>query len=104
MSRFKAAPPQRQEPTPAAARRQPLEVMLDIMARAVEAGDDKAAMEAAKNAAPYVHPRLSSAEVVHRNKFDTLTDDELRALIDQGRGLADGEVREPEPEPGAAVH
>lgn len=40
----------------------PLEVMLDIMRRALEGEDDERALEAAKAAAPYVHPRLSSVE------------------------------------------
>jgi len=40
----------------------PLEVMLDVMRRASFQQDDALALEAAKSAAPYVHPRLSSIE------------------------------------------
>jgi hypothetical protein len=76
----------------------PLEFMLRTMRQAAAEGDTKAAMDAAKAAAPYVHPRLSSAEVVHKNKLETLSDAELRALI----ALGGGETAQPEP--GSAMH
>jgi hypothetical protein len=40
----------------------PLEVMLAAMRKAYDASDMPAALEAAKAAAPYVHPRLASIE------------------------------------------
>lgn len=38
----------------------PLEVMLETMRKCYDAGDLKGAHEAAKDAAPYLHPRLNS--------------------------------------------
>lgn len=36
----------------------PLQAMLDIMERAIKAGDDKTALTAAADAAPYVHSKM----------------------------------------------
>lgn len=41
----------------------PLEIMLDVMREAYGAHDLPAALEAAKAAAPYVHPRLAAVEM-----------------------------------------
>lgn len=40
----------------------PLDVMLDVMRSAFERLDHDTALEAARAAAPYVHPRLNSIE------------------------------------------
>jgi hypothetical protein len=40
----------------------PLEVMLGAMREAWEAGDKEAAANFAKDAAPYIHPRLAAVE------------------------------------------
>jgi hypothetical protein len=40
----------------------PLEVMITIMRRAERKKDDAMALDAAKAAAPYMHPRLASVE------------------------------------------
>jgi len=40
----------------------PLEVMLDIMRQAHASGAFEGALEAAKGAAPYMHPRLNAIE------------------------------------------
>ena len=41
----------------------PLEVLLQIMREAMDTGDYERAMRAAKDAAPYIHPRLNSVEM-----------------------------------------
>jgi hypothetical protein len=41
----------------------PLEVMLNIMRTAYEMGDHETALDSAKGAAPYIHPRLNSTSV-----------------------------------------
>jgi hypothetical protein len=41
----------------------PLEVILEIMRKAHEAGDIEVALDAAGRAAPYVHPRLAAVQV-----------------------------------------
>lgn len=40
----------------------PLEVMLEVMRKARDASDDSMALDAAKAAAPYIHPRLAAVE------------------------------------------
>jgi hypothetical protein len=45
----------------------PLEVLLQIMRTSVEIGDHEKAMRAAKDAAPYIHPRLNSVEMSGRD-------------------------------------
>lgn len=40
----------------------PLDVMLDVMRGAFERHDQETALEAARSAAPYVHPKLSAIE------------------------------------------
>jgi hypothetical protein len=41
----------------------PLEVMLAVMRRLYEAGDDKGAAQIASSAAPFVHPRLQAVQL-----------------------------------------
>ncbi|MBP2301563.1 hypothetical protein [Azospirillum picis] len=66
-----------------AERKSPLEVLLDIMH---EATDTATKLEAAKAAAPYVHPKLSSIEAQHSGPgggpINTVTRIELVALTD----------------------
>ena len=75
----------------------PLEVMLKAMrvsyagyeAAAVEVGKEEQAIgclmkasEVAKDAAPYIHPRLASVDVKAKvNVFDGMSDDELRERL-----------------------
>jgi hypothetical protein len=63
----------------------PLEVMLRAMRAAWEAGDMPTAVTRAKDAAPYVHPRLAATEVTGANKgpvqFETVTDDDRVAAL-----------------------
>lgn len=63
----------------------PLEVILEIMSKAHERGDEEVALDAATRAAPYVHPRLAAVEVSgkdggpiehHVVKADLPTDEE----------------------------
>jgi hypothetical protein len=68
----------------------PLEVMVEAMLELHAKGDKVAAATIAKDAAPYVHPRLTSVELdahVRRDPID-LTMDELLAIAATGR--ADG--------------
>lgn len=60
----------------------PLEIMLEGMREAYKAGGPLAAMPFAKEAAPYVHPKLSS--VAAKVEAPTL-EQALRMLVD-GRG------------------
>lgn len=59
----------------------PLEVMLEAMRNHYTNGDLDAAAEKAKDAAPYVHPKLSSVESKNDNNhtFDLPTKIELTA-------------------------
>jgi len=62
----------------------PLDTMLYIMKMAMAANDHVLALEAAKQCAPYVHPRLSMAMVSHTTEHanpDSLSDDQLHKLI-----------------------
>ncbi len=45
----------------------PLEVMLRIMRSADAGGDEEMALDAAKSAAPYMHPRLNQVDVGNRD-------------------------------------
>lgn len=66
----------------------PLEVMLGIM-RDPDT-DPSMRFEAAKAAAPYVHPRLSQVDstVTHKNAADDFTEAELLAIARRGRSRA----------------
>jgi hypothetical protein len=57
----------------------PLDIIIHVMRETGEITDRQFA--AACAAAPYVHARLSSATVVHKDAFSDLTVVELRALI-----------------------
>ena len=61
----------------------PLEVMLENMRMAYEAGDMATAHEAAKDAAPYIHPKLSAvaATVDQRVTVDLEADAAAEYLI-----------------------
>ena len=63
----------------------PLEVLLGSMRRAWDAGDQKTACLIAKDAAPYVHPRLAATEVTGKDggavKFENVTDEDRVAAL-----------------------
>lgn len=65
----------------------PLEVMLEAMRAAYEQGGAIAAFVFAKDAAPYMHPKLSAvdADVTH-DVSDTLSD-LMKAIDGKSRGL-----------------
>ena len=63
----------------------PLEVLLSVMNRRWAAGDEDAAVQLAKAAAPYVHPRAQARAATDIAGMD---DDELRAT-DGRDGSAD---------------
>ena len=75
----------------------PLEVMLEAMNQAYDAKNFPAAHAFAKDAAPYIHPKLAAmthsgpngGPVEYRN-LDKLTDDELRVLQAIQTKLGDG--------------
>lgn len=66
----------------------PLEVMLGIMRDPNT--EPSMRFEAAKAAAPYVHPRLSQVDstVTHKNAADDFTEAELLAIARAGRSRA----------------
>lgn len=76
----------------------PLSVMLRAMREALHAGDLDKAHNYAKDAAPYVHPKLASTEVkVEDNRDATdMSDAELAAVIAAGssEGTAEAESGE----------
>lgn len=98
----------------ATARLQPLEMMVEVAQQLWDEAvgldgkivDRKLALAAAtlaKDAAPYVHPRLTSVEAKHTHDFSRLSDAELAAelLALRGRafaalGAGSGEAEEPE--------
>ena len=55
----------------------PLEVLLSVMNRRWAAGDEDAAVQLAKAAAPYVHPRAQARAATDLAGMD---DDELQAM------------------------
>lgn len=59
----------------------PLAIMLEDMARKYEAGDFEGAANRAESCAPYVHARLASTTVTHRDALDDLSVDELKQLL-----------------------
>jgi hypothetical protein len=78
----------------------PLEVMLEAMRKHHADGDLDAASAIAKDAAPYIHPRLNSVQVdatITRDAID-LTEAELLAIAATGsRDGAAAEAGEDEP-------
>lgn len=77
----------------------PLEVMLTIMRD--PSTEPAMRFEAAKAAAPYVHPRLSQVDgtVTHKRGADELTDAELASYLasTSGAGVADEEAGQTRP-------
>ncbi len=64
----------------------PLEVMLGAMREAWAQDDKEAAANFAKDAAPYVHPRLSAVDYTEKKKeASDYTADELFAIARMGR-------------------
>lgn len=64
----------------------PLEYMLSILRDPHAMPADR--FEAAKSAAPYIHPRLSAVEVDASHSFDDLTDDQLEQQIQRSAAEA----------------
>lgn len=63
----------------------PLEVMVELMAERREAGDWAGCLDAARSAAPYIHPKLSAIENKHTGDLTVAprqlaTSDLVRAL------------------------
>lgn len=86
----------------------PLDIILRVMRGDTEI--TKLQFDAAIAAAPYVHARLSSATVTHRDPLDSLTDDELRAFIAHAASRTDAgdgessEAQTGEAHPGEPYH
>ena len=59
----------------------PLDVMLADMRAKLDAGDLSGAADRAESCAPYVHPRLASATLTHKDAFSELTREELEELL-----------------------
>jgi len=59
----------------------PLRVMLEDMETKYHAGDLSGAATRAETCAPYVHARLASATITHRDALDDLSVDDLRNLL-----------------------
>lgn len=55
----------------------PLEVLLDLMGKSYQAGDDENAAKYAKEAAPYVHPRMQSIDQRTDTKLEITFVDEF---------------------------
>ena len=68
----------------------PLEVMLFAMRHAFRAGRYDLAALHAKNAAPYVHARLTAAKMEFK-RLEEMTDDELAAHIAAAERFAEGD-------------
>lgn len=54
---------------------EPLDLMLQAMRKAWEAGDVPTAQAYAKDAAPYIHPRLTAAQVTGKDGGPLQTED-----------------------------
>lgn len=73
----------------------PLEVMLEAMRDHYENKRLDEAAAIAKDAAPYIHPRLSSVEYKQKERdLDALTDAELEAII-RGRQVGPKDDKPP---------
>jgi hypothetical protein len=57
----------------------PLEYMLAVMRD--EKADEERRLDAAKSAAPYVHPKLAQTELNVKGDLRTMTDDALRSEL-----------------------
>lgn len=64
----------------------PLEVMLSSMRKLYDLSEFSAACGIAKDAAPYVHPRLSSIEATGKDGKDLLPEE--RSAVETARALA----------------
>ena len=77
----------------------PLEFMLNVMRD--ETADFAQRFDAAKSAAPYVHPRLAQIEsnVTHRKAADELSEAELASYLTAGSsaGIAEPKAGAPKP-------
>jgi hypothetical protein len=60
----------------------PLEVMLKEMRLAAATGDSELALEAAKAAAPYIHPKLSSVQVTGKDGAAVQIERIERVIVD----------------------
>jgi hypothetical protein len=58
----------------------PLDVMLAVMRRAYDANDLEAALDAARSAAPYVHPRLAATTVTGAEGTDLFSNITIRLV------------------------
>jgi hypothetical protein len=63
----------------------PLQVMYAVMLLRIGRGDDQGALEAAKEAAPFVHAKLTAAEVMVKHALQSRSDAEITAEIEQLR-------------------
>ena len=66
----------------------PLDVMLADMRAKLEAGDLSGAADRAEACAPYVHPRLASATLTHKDAFSELTREQLEELLAFAKQMA----------------
>ena len=66
----------------------PLDVMLMDMRAKLEAGDLSGAADRAEACAPYMHPRLASATLSHKDAFSDLTTEQLEELVALARQMA----------------
>jgi hypothetical protein len=60
----------------------PLQVMHAVMLLRISQGDDQGALEAAKEAAPYVHARLNASEVMVHHSLHNRSDAEIASDIE----------------------
>ena len=65
----------------------PLDVMLADMRAKLEAGELSGAADRAEACGPYVHPRLASATLTHKDAFSDLTVEQLEELLALGRQM-----------------
>lgn len=61
----------------------PLDYMLGVLRD--EAAEPHLRFDAAKSAAPYIHPKLAQITNTHRHSFATMSDDELERIAAGGR-------------------
>jgi hypothetical protein len=60
----------------------PLQVMYAVMMLRISRGDDAGALEAAKEAAPFVHARLNAAEVMVHHTLHNRSDEQIASDIE----------------------
>lgn len=81
VKRFSAAAKQAVEAIARAKGLTPLQVMMEDMQEKYDRGDLDAAATRAESCAPYVHSRLASTTITHRDALDDLNVNELRNLL-----------------------